>query len=41
MHTSTVLYGGQEHVFKTYFLTNEEVTSQHKNLKNLHKDLTR
>ena len=32
---------GQEHVFKIYFLTNEWVTSQLKDLTNQRKDLTR
>ena len=32
---------GQEHVFKIYFLTNDKVTSQHKDLTSQHKDLTR
>ena len=31
---------GQEHVFKIHFLTNEKVTSQHKDLTRRHKDLT-
>ena len=32
---------GQEHVLTIYSLTNELVTSQHKELTNQHKDLTR
>ena len=32
---------GQEHVFKINFLTNEYVTSQHKDLTNQHNYLTR
>ena len=31
----------QEYVFKIYFPTNEQVTSQHKDLTSQHKDLTR
>ena len=32
---------GQEHDFKIHFLTNEKVTSQHRDLTSQHKDLTR
>ena len=32
---------GQEHVIKIHFLSNEQVTSQHKDLTSQHKDLTR
>ena len=31
---------GQEHVFKIHFLTNEKVTSQHKDMTSQYKDLT-
>ena len=31
---------GQEHVFNIHFLTNEKVTSQHKDLTSQYKDLT-
>ena len=32
---------GQEHLFKIYSLTNDQVTSQCKDVKSKHKDLTR
>ena len=32
---------GQEHVIKIHFLSNEQVTSQYKDLTSQHKDLTR